>query len=395
MKLIKMTQNIHWWLMVFMLLEMPVHAAILRTVSLQSTENQTTVQCTIDKNTTYHFFTLENPHRVVLDLSNTQLKASLNPIPSNGIVKHVRAGPLPQHGLRLVFDLYQAANVRTTSHDQILRLILTPKTLQNAIHLPIKSQKILSIKRPQYAIPPLRQHTLVVVIDPGHGGKDPGARGPGGAREKHVVLAIAKTLKRIIDRQPGMRAILTRNGDYYIELRDRLRLARKYNADIFISIHADAFSNHASRGASVYALSQMGATSEAAHWLAEKENYSELGGVNLSRLHDNNGVLRSVLIDLSQTATIRSSLDMGTCVLHHLDHLTDLHHQRVEQARFMVLKSPDIPSLLIETGFISNPVEEKNLKNPAYQQKLTAAIFAGIQQYVRQYPLQSTAITAN
>ena len=172
-----------------------------------------------------------------------------------------------------------------------------------------------------------------------------------------------------------MRAVLTRNGDYYIGLRERMYIARKDNADIFVAIHADAFNNPDSNGASVFALSARGATSEAARWLAEKENYSELGGVNLRGLDDANGVIRTVLIDLSQTATIGASLQMGSRVLRQLDTITRLHNAKVEQARFMVLKSPDIPSILIETGFISNPREERNLTNPAYQTRLTQAIF--------------------
>jgi len=207
-----------------------------------------------------------------------------------------------------------------------------------------------------------------------------------------VVLAIAKHLKTLIDKEPGMKAVLTRQGDYYIGLRQRLNIARKQSADLFISIHADAFNNPESSGASVFALSQKGATSEAARWLAEKENYSELGGVNLSYLHDTNGLVRTVLIDLSQTATIGASLHMGERVLGQLDAMTNLHNNHVEQARFVVLKSPDIPSILIETGFISNPREEHNLASGAYQQRLSQAIFKGIKQYFVDYPPQTALV---
>lgn len=235
---------------------------------------------------------------------------------------------------------------------------------------------------------------VIVVLDAGHGGKDPGARGPHKSREKDVVLAITLKLKQLIDRQPGMRAVLTRSGDYYVGLRQRLHIARKYNGDIFVAIHADAFNNPHSHGASVFALSQRGATSEAARWLAEKENYSELGGVNLGDLDDQNGVVRSVLIDLSQTATINSGLQMGEHVLNHLGGFTNLHNHKVEQARFMVLKSPDIPSILVETGFISNPVEERNLTSSAYQTRLSQAIFQGIKRYFWDSPPHGTRIEA-
>lgn len=242
--------------------------------------------------------------------------------------------------------------------------------------------------------PPRSLRDVLVVIDAGHGGKDPGATGPRRNLEKHVTLSIAMKLKQLIDRQPGMRAVMTRKGDYYVGLRERLNIARKANADMFVSIHADAFNNRNSNGASVYALSQTGATSEAARWLAEKENYSELGGVDLSGLDDKNGLIRSVLLDLSQTATINAGIQVGDKVLRHLNQMTTLHHNKVEQARFMVLKSPDIPSVLVETGFISNPREEFNLTSPAYQARLSNAIFAGVKRYFWDSPPHGTRIEA-
>jgi len=209
-----------------------------------------------------------------------------------------------------------------------------------------------------------------------------------------VVLAITLKLKQLIDKHPGMRAVLTRSGDYYVGLRQRLDIARKYNGDVFVSIHADAFNNPHSNGASVFALSQRGATSEAARWIAEKENYSELGGVNLGDLDDTNGVVRSVLIDLSQTATINAGLQMGGRVLGQLYSFTNLHNNKVEQARFVVLKSPDIPSILVETGFISNPREERNLTSSAYQTRLSRAIFSGVKGYFWDNPPHGTRIEA-
>lgn len=230
---------------------------------------------------------------------------------------------------------------------------------------------------------------LIVVIDPGHGGKDPGTTGPRGTHEKDIVLAISKELQRVINQQPGFRAVLTRNRDYFIPLRQRLAIARKDKADVFIAIHADAYQDPFATGASVFALSQHGASSEAARWLAQKENYSEVGDVDLNNKSD---VLRSVLIDLSQTATITTSLQLGGIILQQLDKVGHLHHSYVEQAPFMVLKSPDIPSLLIETGFLSNPEEEYRLRDAQYQHKLAIAISNGIKTYFSNNPPSGTLL---
>jgi N-acetylmuramoyl-L-alanine amidase len=230
---------------------------------------------------------------------------------------------------------------------------------------------------------------VVVVIDPGHGGKDPGASGPRGSKEKNVVLAISQDLYTDINATAGMRAVMTRDGDYYLTLRQRLQKARDADADIFIAVHADAYQNAQSRGASVYALSLKGASSEAARWLAAKENYSELGGVDLS---DKNDMLRSVLIDLSQTATISASLKLGDDILAQMGLFTALHHVAVEQARFVVLKSPDIPSVLVETGFLSNNTEELKLRDAQYQQKVAKAILKGVIAYFYQQPPEGTWI---
>jgi N-acetylmuramoyl-L-alanine amidase len=225
-----------------------------------------------------------------------------------------------------------------------------------------------------------KKRLFTVVIDAGHGGKDVGAKGPSGMQEKTVVLSIAKRLARLINQSANMRAVLTRNGDYFVPLRGRLKLARKDNADLFIAIHADAYFEDNARGASVYALSSGAATSEAARWLAQKDNYSELGGVELNALQDRSPLLRSVLIDLAQTSTTQDSLRLGRHILNALNDISALHYKHVEQAPFMVLRSPDIPSVLIETGFISNPYEEARLSDPRYQQKLAQAIYQGILQ---------------
>lgn len=228
----------------------------------------------------------------------------------------------------------------------------------------------------------LRQ--ITIAIDPGHGGEDPGAIGATGSREKEITLLIAKKLKAKIDEEPGMRALLTRDGDYFIPLHMRVLKARKLQADLFISIHADAFTNPAARGSSVFALSEKGATSASARYLAKKENESDLiGGVSLNV---KDPLLARTLLDLSQTATINDSLKLGKAVLGNIGEINKLHKNHVEQAGFAVLKSPDIPSILVETAFISNPDEERRLNDSAYQDKLVASILAGIKKYFSTNP---------
>lgn len=225
---------------------------------------------------------------------------------------------------------------------------------------------------------------ITIAIDAGHGGEDPGARGANGSHEKDITLMIAKKLKEKIDDEPGMRAVLTRDGDYFIPLHGRVVKARKLQADLFVSIHADAFTNPAARGSSVFALSERGATSAGARYLAKKENESDLiGGVSLN---GKDPVLARTLLDLSQTATINDSLKLGKAVLGHIGEINTLHKDRVEQAGFAVLKSPDIPSILVETAFISNPEEERKLGDDAYQDKLVTSILAGIKKYFSTNP---------
>jgi N-acetylmuramoyl-L-alanine amidase len=403
---------------ILVVLSINAFAADLNSIKFNQQPNKIIIE--ISSNGTpldYKAFSLPNPDRVILDFKKTNLKANVQRLlPTNDLIAHVRSGKPNPYDLRLVFDMKAPASVHAAPTAQGLRVeiikngkalskvssknkltVLVPKAkpianssirLKNSTALrPAESHKIPV--RVEHS-PARNLRDVVVVLDPGHGGKDPGAMGPKRNAEKNVTLSIALKLKRIIDNQPGMRAVLTRKGDYYVGLRERLNIARKYNGDVFISIHADAFINQHSSGASVFALSQMGATSEAARWLAEKENYSELGGVNLYDLNDK--LVRTVLIDLSQTATIGASLQMGNKVLRNLDQITNLHNNKVEQARFVVLKSPDIPSILIETGFITNPREERNLTSPAYQSRLTLAILEGIKRYFWEHPPQGTRI---
>ncbi|MDD1607964.1 MAG: N-acetylmuramoyl-L-alanine amidase, partial [Methylococcaceae bacterium] len=221
----------------------------------------------------------------------------------------------------------------------------------------------------------------VIAIDPGHGGEDPGAHGTNGTEEKKVVFAIAKRLAKLINAQPDMKAVMVRKGDYYVGLRKRMQIARAAKADLFISIHADAFQDTTVKGSSVYVLSRSGASSEAALWLAKSENASDLiGGVSLE---DKEDVLATVLLDLSQSATEQASVDIAKSVLKNCRTIGEMHKDDVQKAGFMVLKSPDIPSILVETAFISNPSEEENLLNTEYQTKMAGAIFSGVRNYFK------------
>ena len=394
-------------------------AAKLQTVEVRQEAGKVSLYFVLNEAVAHKAFTLANPDRIVVDFENTQLAFNLNALDlHNNLIKLVRSGTPTSHPVKFnastektvqktnrafslnVFAANAAALLSRKSNSLASKIQQTHPQIQH--QAPLSSQSSSAALGTTHASQPVVARSMprknlrdvVVVIDPGHGGHDPGAMGPYHSQEKQVTLAIARQLKQIIDRQPGMHGVLTRTGDYYVGLRDRLTIARRYNGDIFVSIHADAFHNPASSGASVFALSQGGATSEAARWLAEKENYSELGGVNLKALDDNSGLVRTVLIDLSQTATISASLKMGDRVLKNLNTMTRLHDKRVDQARFMVLKSPDIPSILVETGFISNPREARDLTSPRYQTRLSQAIFQGIKGYFWEYPPQGSRIEA-
>jgi N-acetylmuramoyl-L-alanine amidase len=267
-----------------------------------------------------------------------------------------------------------ASSNKTETLDDTVAVGTTPSVAPSSV----PSSDISTVK------PSTKKRRFIVVIDAGHGGKDPGAAGPSGSHEKNVTLAIAKKLQALVNAEPGMKAVLTRSGDYYVGLRQRLMIARKAKGDVFIAIHADAFNEPDAEGASVFALSLHGSSSEAALWLAQKENYSELGGIDLNGIQDQDTQVRSVLIDLSQTATIAGSLQLGRSVIQQMKKLTELHHGVVEQAPFMVLKSPDIPSILVETGFLTNPKEEERLKTDAYQEKIARAIMSGVEEYYTQ-----------
>lgn len=368
--------------------------ASISATRLATTGNTNKLIFVLNKPVKYSYFTLDNPNRIVLDIHNVRLDTDLKTLQlTDTPVKSIRVGKQAQQ-LRLVFDLKKPANARAyllepeLHYRDRLVLAITPVTPPN------KTTTVTSTTITDVPLKKASTRDIIIAIDPGHGGKDPGAIGAKGTREKNVVLSISKELAQLMQREPGLKPVLTRSGDYFIGLRGRLQKARNAKADMFVAIHADAYRNHKARGASVFALSQRGASSEAARWLAKKENYSELGGVDLNGLENSDKTLRSVLIDLSQTATIAASLNIGKSVLNQLGHLNKLHHNHVEQARFVVLKSPDIPSILVETGFLSNPNEERNLRSSTYRKRLARAILAGIKQYFIQHPPRGTLYAA-
>ncbi|MEM7401978.1 MAG: N-acetylmuramoyl-L-alanine amidase [Pseudomonadota bacterium] len=341
-------------------------------------------------------FVLKNPDRVVLDIDQCDANGKLSASRIGGtLVKDIRYAQKTSEKLRVVFDLNASVSPKSfllpPQSGKAYRLVLD-LTASSSVPLVASNKQVeksADIKKPRVepvvAMPDAttRVRDVVVAIDAGHGGKDPGAIGRAGTREKDIVLSISKRLKNLIDQEPGMKAVMVRNRDIFIPLRSRIRRASELNADVFLSIHADAAVNRRAKGSSVYVLSQHGATSEAARILAKRENASDkIGGVSLE---DKDDVLKSVLVDLSQTATIDASIDLAEDILSELSKVGNVLRDDVEQAGFAVLKSPDIPSVLVETAFISNPAEEKRLKTTSHQQKLAVAILKGLRKYSKDH----------
>jgi N-acetylmuramoyl-L-alanine amidase len=334
----------------------------------------------------YHLFTLHNPERVVIDIKDGKWSSlSDHTLEPKGFVQDLRSGK-KSDGLRLVLDAKEKVKPKsfrlkpneTYGH----RLVVDLYPQQQGPAKAVKSAKQTS-----------KYRDVVIAIDAGHGGEDPGATGRRGTKEKHITLAVARKLADQINAQKGMKAVLIRDGDYYLKLRQRIKKARRLKADLFLSLHADAFTSPNVKGSSVYILSERGASSEAAKWLANKENSSDelMGGVELS---DKDDLLKSVLLDLSQSATIEASADLAQNTLKELRHVGKVHRRHVERAGFAVLKSPDIPSVLIELAFISNPTEEKNLNSRKHQQKMASAITSGLKRYLRRRPPDNTLFAA-
>lgn len=356
---------------------------VARDVRLESTPEGAQAVIELSGKASHHLFTLDNPHRVVVDVRNAVLRPGVRLPQGAGPIRSIRAGAQAGSTLRLVFDLESKMPARASltssgaapGYRLLVDFVAEPAATPVAVvatHAPADSGR-----------------DIVVAIDAGHGGADPGAIGHAGTREKDVVLAIARRLAARIDAEPGMRAILTRDGDYYIAHRERIRRARAGKADLFVSVHADSIPKREISGASVYVLSERGATDEAARWLAERENAADLkGGVSLD---DKDDVLATVLLDLSQSAAIGSSMEAAQRVLGSLGRIAEVRKPRVQQAGFLVLKSPDIPSMLIETAYISNGGDERRLGADDHQGRLAQAIFGGIRGYFEANPPDGTS----
>ena len=401
----------------------PAPLATLHNVSIASGDGGVRVTLETSALTGNTLFTLENPNRVVIDLRNTRLAKGTRMPAGIGAVDTIRTGPRPNDGLRIVLELKSAATSRgewqPAFADVSDRFIVAigsktfvaatfakdaspvklaaggmpstrPSIVSAAGNSSIASSTAVAAERitPKTVRPthaPLDgNRDVIVAVDAGHGGQDPGAIGRNGTMEKNVVLAIARALANRIDAEPGMRVYLVRDDDYFVVLRDRMVRARNAKADIFVSVHADSIRDRSITGASVYVLTERGASSEAARWLAERENAADLmGGV---KLDDKDRSLASVLINLSQTANLSASMTAAERVLGSLDSTVNVRKTQVQQAGLLVLKSPDIPSMLVETAYISNPGEEQRLKSTSYQAKLAESIFSGIRGYFEVNP---------
>jgi N-acetylmuramoyl-L-alanine amidase len=410
------------FIIAFQLLAVPGYAEQINISSLQywNTPDQTQMLFDVSSSPEHRVFLMNNPARLVIDVRNANVKQALSqPAPSHPLFAQVRVATKNKSDVRIVVDLKRELNsknmsLRTNSlneHGHRLIIELLDKAQANSAKLehkpeiaivsnnlsPVKATnpKITtekSVKEVQVTatkkvatnpVEPIkvakRDKGIIIAIDAGHGGDDPGAHGQNGTEEKKITLAIARKLSELINNQPGMKAVMVRKGDYFVDLRKRMQIARAAKADLFISIHADAFQDSTVKGASVFTLSNKGATSEAARWLANSENSADLvGGVSLN---DKEDMLASVLLDLSQTATQDASVNVAGKVLKNFEHIGELHYGSVQKAGFLVLKSPDVPSILVETAFISNPSEELKLVNTDHQLKIAGAIFNGVRSY--------------
>ena len=354
-------------------------------------EKQTLIEIRFSRDTEYQYNELQNPDRLYFDLEVSNIDAKLRALVA---ALNEKAGPITKaiiaknkpNIVRIVFQLPSDINTRVNGNNRIIKVLTSqseiPDLIDNFYQAESTQTKNKIWEKEQY----------VIAIDAGHGGKDPGAVGRKGTTEKSINLSIAKKLKKYIDKEPNMKAVLTRDRDVYVKLRDRIKKIRKHQPTIFISIHADAFTNPQANGASVFALSLRGASSTTAQYLAQRENAADLvGGVTIAGKDD---VLASVLTDLSMTSTLDRSMQVGSSVLGEMKNVARLHKPKVEQAGFAVLKSPDIVSILVETGFISNPTEARRLANSQYRRKMANAIFTGVKDYFYSNPIAGTLVAS-
>jgi len=375
----------------------------IKSLRISSTSDNTRLVFDLSAIPKHQVFQLKNPDRLVIDFKNAYLEKGLRqPEKSHPLLTGLRTAHRNKKDLRVVIDLQGSVVPKSfvlqanKKYGPRLVVDLPLKTKQYARKVTSykKNKQIVSKTRSYKKNKPIKltkrpTKPFIVAVDAGHGGKDSGARGKRGTLEKKVVFQIASKLAALINKQPGMKAIMVRKGDYYVSLRERMNIARKADADLFVSIHADAFRKSNVSGASVFTLSRRGATSEAARWLAKQENAVDLiGGVSLD---DKDDILASVLLDLSQTASQDISQLVAKEVLKNFGHIGDLHSHKVQKAGFMVLKSPDIPSILVETAFISNPKEERRLKSSKYQYKMAQAIKKGIMSYANKHAVALNA----
>ncbi|KAF3977389.1 MAG: AMIN domain-containing protein [Methylococcales symbiont of Iophon sp. n. MRB-2018] len=381
-----------------LLLSLSVYAQPISVNSLRywTAPDHTRMVFDVTNTATHQIFLIDKPARLVIDFHNAKLKSLLKQPPKDHpLFSRVRSATHNKKGLRVVVDLKAEVNPKSFS--------LNPnKTYGHRLVIDLYDKTSKSNKYSAKAVDSSKQVTksvtskardIVIAIDPGHGGEDPGAHGPRGTKEKKVVFDISKRLAALINKKPGMKAVLVRKGDYYIKLRKRMEIARAAKAQLFVSIHADAFKNPKVKGASVFTVSKRGASSEAARWLAQHENAADLvGGVKLA---DKEDMVATVLMDLSQKNTKEVSRNIAGRVLRNFKNIGHLHSQNVQKAGFMVLKSPDIPSILVETAFISNPDEERKLRSAKHQQKMARAIFKGVVDYFKQYPPPNTYFALN
>jgi N-acetylmuramoyl-L-alanine amidase len=359
--------------------------AALQDIRIWASPDSTRVVLDLSAPVAWNMFTLEGPDRVVIDFADLDADLAAVRLPEGmGAVKGIRLGARGVNGLRVVFDMHAKLQPKS---------FLSPpnETYGHRLVIDLGADPALLPAPPPVKIAGAGEaRDLVIAIDAGHGGEDPGAIGKRGTKEKTIALAVAKKLADRINAEPGMKAVLTRTGDYFVKFADRIKRARDHKADLFVSIHADAFINRDVRGSSVYVLSTRRASNEAARWLADRENAADLiGGVSLS---DKDDVLATVLLDLSQNAAISASRDAATRVLAELDHVGRLKKSDVQHASLIVLTSPDVPSMLVETAFITNPEEEKKLRDPAHQDRLATAIHSGVRRFFYDYPPPGTQV---
>lgn len=363
--------------MLLLLVGAAANATEIRALRLSPEADHTRATLELSGKLDYKVFEIRNPDRIVIDLDDAAFAPGFSTPSGAGLLKALRTGKHGKDGARVVFDLdasVQPKSFLLAPADGAGYRLIVDLYKKNKSRGAVKSAAALAAK----------PRDVVIAIDAGHGGVDPGAHGSSGTREKDITLAVARELKRQIDAQSGMHAVLTRDGDYFIPLAQRYQKARNAKADLFVSVHADAYASGDARGSSVWMLSSRGASSEAARWLEDRENRADLvGGV---KLEDKDHTLAAVLLDLSQGATLEASGAVADRVLHALAKLGPTHRGYVEKANFVVLRSPDVPSILVETAFITNPLEEKRLNNSAQREKLASAILDGVRDYFRATP---------